>query len=496
MKLSTSAMMREMDDFTINTLKTPSTLLMTNAAEHVAKAALELMGENRSAVIFCGSGNNGGDGVAAGVYLKKLGVSTELFLVGKREKMTPDTLEMERRYAELGGEILDFSREDAQRACRGAGVIIDAMFGVGLNSDMRGAGAEAVDIINSAAAPVVAADIASGVEADTGRILGRAVKADVTVTFSMAKPGHFSEPGCVFSGKVLVKDIGIPDSMTENAETKFFAVAPGEISLPKRERISHKGDYGKVLIAGGSVGYTGAPVLSAAAASRCGSGLIWLGVPEDIYAITAVRCLEAMPFPAKKPEDILDRLSRCDACLIGPGMGNTEKTAELVRLALESARTPLILDADGINAVSGNIDVLKKAGCPVILTPHEGEFQRLGGAVGSGGRMRAASDFAQENGCILVLKGHRTVTAFPDGTAWVNTTGNPGMARGGSGDVLAGMVLSFAGQGFPIKDAVLAAVYLHGLAGDMCAGKFGEYSMTPGDMLNMLPEAVKSVTEV
>ncbi len=505
MKLLYSQQMREMDRYTIDVLGVPSTLLMTNAAEHVAKAALEHLPEGGSAAVFCGSGNNGGDGVSAAAYLVKNGFTVRAFFTGRREKMTADTAEMERRLNEFGGVLEDYSEAfDAEYYINHCDVIIDAMFGIGLNSNLRGDALDAVRLINASPAYVVAADIPSGVEADTGKILGDAVRADVTVTFAHAKIGHFSEPGCIYCGNVQIVDIGIPPELIEDQQIDCHAVSEGDITLPRRRRDTHKGDYGRVLVIAGSVGYSGAPVLAARAATASGAGLVSLGVPEAIYAIAAGKCDEEMVFPLPCTETgalagtaldvILERLKTNDICLIGPGLGRSEAVEQIVCTVIRNSTIPLVLDADGINAVSGNIDILDEAGCPIILTPHPGEFKRLGGDL-SMDRVHAAQQFASEHGCILVLKGHRTVTALPDGAAYINTTGGPAMAKGGTGDVLAGMTASLIGQNFPLKDAVLAAVYLHGLSGDICAETLGEYSVTATSITRTLPEAVKKVTE-
>ncbi|NLT13693.1 MAG: NAD(P)H-hydrate dehydratase [Clostridiales bacterium] len=510
MKLLDSAQLREMDRYAIDVLGVPSTLLMSNAAQHVADAALSLLRENgRSAdgsfaAVFCGAGNNGGDGIAAASYLMKHGLNVRVFLTGSRDRLTPDSIEMERRLNELGGVVEDITRAaDVECYVNHSDVIIDAVFGIGLNTELHGSALDAVRLINSSPARVVAADIPSGVEADTGRILGDAVNADVTITFSFAKPGHFVEPGCACCGDVRVVDIGIPAELIDRAETDCCAVTSGDITLPRRRKVTHKGDYGRDLIVAGSVGYSGAPVLAAKAASISGAGLVSLGVPEAIYQIAAVKCDEEMPFPLPCTAEgslaglavyaVLDRLKKADACLLGPGLGQSQSINEIVAAVLKHSHVPLILDADGINAVAGNIDILDEAVCPVVLTPHAGEFKRLGAELSGGNRLSEARRFAEAHGCIVVLKGHRTITALPDGTAYINTTGGPAMAKGGTGDVLAGMITSFAGQNFPIKDAVLAAVYLHGLAGDMCAARYGEYSVTAGSILTMLPQAIMSV---
>ena len=494
--------MRELDHYTIHTLGVPSTLLMTNAAAHVALAACELLPAGGSIAVFCGSGNNGGDGVAAAVWLKKRFVPVRAFLVGSREKMTPDTAEMERRLTEVGGILEPFDPDSAELASyvEATSVIIDAMFGIGLNTDLRGMALAAVSMINRSPARVVAADIASGVEADTGRILGGAVRADLTVTFTLPKPGHFIEPGCLMCGAVRIADIGIPRELAEAAEAADFVVLEGDIALPKRKPDAHKGDFGRDLIIAGSTGYTGAPVLCASAASRAGAGLVFLGVPEAIYEITASRCSEVMPFPLPSDETghltavaielLLEKCAAMDVCLLGPGLGRSAGVTAVTEALLRTLKIPLVLDADGINAIAGNIDILDEASPPLILTPHPGEFQRLGGDLSNGDRLGAAKHFAKQHRCILVLKGHRTITAFPDGSAYVNTTGSPAMAKGGSGDVLAGIIASFVGQRFPLKDAVLAAVYYHGKAGDLCAGRGSEYAATADDLILALPEVL------
>lgn len=273
--------------------------------------------------------------------------------------------------------------------------------------------------------------------------------------------------------------------------------------LPKRPGESHKGDYGKVDIISGRVGYTGAPCLAATGALRAGAGLVGVGVPRDIYGVVAGKLLCAMPYPLPCDETgglamgareaVLERSRAMDAVLIGPGLGRTGRTPELVRLLIRRLACPLVLDADGINALEGHIDVLDSRRERVtVLTPHMGEFTRLLGREPRVDKAREALDFARTHGCILVLKGHRTLTACPDGNIYVNQTGNPGMASGGTGDVLAGMILSFLGQGFDPAEAARDAVYLHGLAGDLAAQALGEYALTAADLIDHLPQAMRA----
>jgi hydroxyethylthiazole kinase-like uncharacterized protein yjeF len=269
--------------------------------------------------------------------------------------------------------------------------------------------------------------------------------------------------------------------------------------LPKRKADGHKGDFGKVLCICGSVGYTGAPIFASRAAMRCGSGLVFLGVPESIYAIAAIKSDEAMPFPLPDEEGklslaaenlIRQKLASCDALLVGCGMGRSESSDRLVRNLL-SVDKPLVLDADGINALQGHTELLKSRTCITVLTPHEGEFSRIGKLLPS--RESSAERFAKTHNVYLILKGHRTVITAPDGRIAVNPTGNCGMAKGGSGDVLSGMVLSLLGQGAEPFSACCSAVYLHGLAGDIAAAEKTEYAMTPSDLLECIPNAFKEV---
>lgn len=504
MKLTNSKAMRDADARAIHVLGVPSTLLMTNAAKEVAAAAMELMGKRKSAIIFCGSGNNGGDGIGTAVYLLRRGVGVRCFLAGERSKMTVSCAEMERRLIELGGKLEDFdpSDEKIRDLTNEAGVVIDALFGIGLNSELRGKGLAAVKIINEAKAPVVSADIASGVEADTGRILGDAVRADITVTFSMAKVGHFAEPGCTCCGKLRVADIGIPTEVLEDAGTDVFAVGAEDVFLPARPKISHKGDYGKLLIIGGSVGYTGAPVLCAKAAARSGAGLVSVGVPNGIYNITAGSLAEPMPFPLADDGNgrisletlpvITEKLSNCDVCVIGCGLSRSDELTELVQSTLRSSTKQLVIDADGLFALGDDPQIVKTAQRPPILTPHDGEFARLGGVL-TGDRVSDARSFAQSHECVLVLKGHHTICAFPDGEVYIMSAGNPGMAKGGSGDVLAGIIGALLGQ-LSLKKAVLTACSVHAMAGDACAVRLGEYSMLPSDIIEAIPETMKSLT--
>ena len=520
MRLSTAAQMKEMDRRAIEERGIPSPVLMERAARHVAEEAVRFLErENGScgrrpyrAAVFCGPGNNGGDGAAAARFLAERGLETRAFLVGSREKMTADTRLMEERLAQAGLALEDWQTEEQKDWCACADLILDALLGVGLRGEVRPGVKDTILWLDSLDKPVLAVDIASGIHSDTGEVMGAALHAAVTVTFTLPKFGHLEGQGGYYTGELKTADIGIPEDVVEQVlaekddegKAPVFEACDGACAgrlLPRRRPDGHKGTFGRVSITGGSIGLTGAPVLASRGAARCGSGLIFLGVPESIYPVTAASCLEVMPSPLSDQNgrissraffQILERLNSCDAGLIGPGLGRSQELSLLVCKLLEQTAVPLVLDADGLYAVKDRKELLRQRqekGLVTILTPHEGEFAYLGGDL-SLGRRRAALRFAERYGCILALKGPATVTASPDGRVYINTTGNNGMAKGGSGDVLAGMVLSFLGQGMEPVEAAALAVYLHGLAGDLCRDRLGEYGMLPGDLAEEIPAAI------
>lgn len=553
--LATTAQMKELDRIAIQERGIPSLELMEHAAQAVAQAVVNLVGpvQNRTgpegttsflfmtrtgeeptqeeqreieelqAIVeskntdstpriaaFCGPGNNGGDGIATARLLLEAGYRVRAFLIGDRAKMTPDALAMEEKLKAAGGELEPFDLEDQRfnvwlSTCD---CVVDALFGVGLKRPLAGAFLSAVQRLNATRIPVVSCDLPSGVDGDTGEILGEAVQAKVTVTFTCAKPGLYLNAGAGRAGKVKVANIGIPPELVHQQIRRaddFTDLMPDYMHcyLPKRPADGHKGDFGKLFLLAGSEGYTGAPVLAARGALRMGAGLVFLGVPREIYPIVAVKCDEAMPFPLpERYEEILEKAKGCDVALIGPGLGRRPKTEKLVRALLEDLDIPVVLDADGINALCGHIDILDKRSAPTVLTPHAGEFARLTGCpLPVRDRLAAARAFAKEHGCTLVLKGRGTVTAECSGKCWVCGTGNPGMAKGGSGDVLSGMIAALWGQKHlqgpysSFSELAAWAVWFHGKAGDKCAEKLGEYAMLPSDLVEAIPEVLRENTE-
>ena len=515
MKLTTAEQMRELDRQAIEERKTSSLELMDRAAEGVAEAALHLLRpgvRGSRAAVLCGSGNNGGDGIAAARLLFLSGVRVRVFLAGSYEKLTPDALAQTGRLSECGVTLEAFDPENANQRnwVLGSQVCVDALLGVGLSRPVDPASpiGRAIALLNETPAPVVAADVPSGISADTGAVLGCAVRARTTVTFTFPKIGLAVGAGAVYAGGVIVRDIGIPADLAsglicpaQTVEGDFLRQA-----LPPRQPDGHKGTFGKLLIVGGAVGYTGAPYLTALAAERTGCGLVSLGVPEAIWPVEAAKCVGAMPFPLADQKGMLHtdalkklrkKLAECDALALGPGLGRSEQVSELVCTLLREAKQPVVLDADGINALEGHIDSLDvRRDRVTVLTPHDGEFARLApGALDGGDRVEAARTFARDHGCVLVLKGHRTVTATPWGNVLVNTCGCSALSKGGSGDVLTGVIASLLAQGAaPVRAAALG-VWLHGRAGELAARAWTEYGTTPEDVAGCLPEAIREILE-
>ncbi len=501
MRLTYAKDMKAADEFSIAERGTASLQLMENAATTLVTAVGEVCNSGSELLIFCGSGNNGGDGAAAARILQKLGYKCSVYLIGDAKKLSPDMAHMVKRLDEVALSLLTYDKAAVSVALNRTDAVIDALYGFGLNREICGQAAELINMINDSGTYVLSADIASGISADTGEVLGTAVRASHTVTFSSAKPGHFLEPGCVYTGKLTVSDIGIDEDILERSASSVCAVTASDIHMPTRTPLSHKSHYGKVLVVGGSVAYTGAVNLTSVATVRSGAGLVYVGVPNDIFQICCIKNNEAMPFPLAS--DVDGRLSRtalqtilrkaefCDVLVLGPGLGRSEELCELVSELVRCVRCQIILDADALYAISATPQVLKEAHMPVIITPHEGEFSRLY-PERSGERLKDTLTFSAIYDCLTVLKGHRTVSATPKGEAYINTTGNAGMAKGGSGDVLCGLIGALCCV-MPAVDAVRTAVWLHGRAGDLACTELGEHFMTATDIINNIGKAMAEI---
>ena len=482
MKILTTALIRESEESAVASGAFSLRDLMFRAGSAAAEIIMKKYDcRGKRITVVCGRGNNGGDGcVIAGILAENgadVTVSTPLG--------TPVTENAAYYYDHL--KLV----KKTDRFIPDADIIIDAVFGIGLNRAPDEKTAELIKSINSSDGVRVSVDVPSGIAADSGRVLGCAVNADLTVTFIALKPCFVLPHGSDYCGETVVADIGAPPVGCSYLTTE-------KPIFKKRRHNSHKGTFGTALMFCGSYGMAGAAVLAARSALRSGLGILRAALCESVYYPFTVSVPEAVCVPVKPnnlgtlcPDNLNlpELLKGCSAALIGCGMGNNEDTARLVRELVEISEIPLVIDADGINALQGGIDIIKKSKAPIILTPHPGEMARLCSATireVEENRVEIARDFAVKYGCVLVLKGADTVVATPSGELYFNMTGNPGMSTGGSGDVLAGITVSLLAQGFSTEEAAKSAVYLHGEAGDKAAARRGERAMLPSDLIEEL----------
>ncbi|ABZ84275.1 yjef family protein [Heliomicrobium modesticaldum Ice1] len=508
MRLVTAEEMRRFDARATDEFGIPSLLLMENAGIQVAReVSRQFPGgiRGKRVLLLCGKGNNGGDGFVSARHLVNSGAEVKLFLLASEREVRGDALTNLTIYQRMGGKVYALMDPKDLNALRMAilstDLVVDAVYGTGFTGSTPELASRAFEIINEAGLPVVAVDLPSGLEADTGKIPSACLRATVTVTLGLPKFGLAVEPGASAAGEIVVADISLPREMIESTHIPR-ALLTEELCrswLRRRPATAHKGDFGHLLIAGGQAGMAGAVVLAALGALRAGVGLLTVAVPQTILPLVAPQVPEAMTWSLPDQAGGLtgqslqerDR-SAFTATVVGPGLGRAAERADFLLACLEGAVGPVVIDADGLNALADNIDLLAAAKGPVILTPHPGEMARLAGcdtvAVQSD-RAGVATRYAREWGCIIVLKGARTLVVTPDGQVYVNPTGNPGMAAGGSGDVLAGIIGALAAQGFAAERAAALGVYIHGLAGDCSARRLGQRAMSAGDIAGSLAEA-------
>lgn len=505
MRVATSKEMQEIDRKTIRDYGISGSVLMERAGLAVATRIKELF-EKQKVIVLSGSGNNGGDGIVAARNLHEWGWNVKVILLFKETKLSRDCLE-QYRIAKKTGVPIEFRTEITGKDTHSA-LVVDAIFGTGLSKDVTGKIADLISFLNNSDAHVISLDIPSGISSDTGLVMGVAVIADYTVTFGLPKRGHLLYPGAEHAGKLFIEDIGFPEELLKSNKLRVELLEKRDVSLliPERPRYSHKGDYGHVLVVAGSRGKTGAAFMAAKACMRAGAGLVTIGVPESLMDVFQVRVTEEMILPlpdagdgtlsSKALEKILKFLSdKADVLAIGPGISVTDDTKKLVSVLVAGSPVPMIMDADAINAIQGNQNILKKAKSPIILTPHTGEMAGLlqGSKESEQDRINIAMKFSKETGTYLVLKGAPTVIAEPEGSVFINSTGNPGMASAGVGDVLTGMIAAFLGQKLNPLEAAILGVYIHGLAGDIAAKRIGEHSLIASDIIDMISEAFISL---
>ncbi|MGH2674558.1 MAG: NAD(P)H-hydrate dehydratase [Actinomycetota bacterium] len=487
---------------------TPVAALMERAGLAVARAALGLAGGGygRRAVVVCGKGNNGGDGLVAARLLVRWGMGVEVFLLADTGSLREPAARNLATALDDGIPVLPFDRGPARRGLDRADVAVDALFGIGFRGIAQGAAAAAIDELNEGGAPVVAVDIPSGVEGDTGAVHGPAVTADVTVTFGAPKLGTVLHPGAAAAGVVEVADIGFPQALL-TADIWLPEAADVRALWPARGPETHKRRSGVVLVVSGSRRMTGAPRLVAEGASRAGAGLVTVAAPAGALSPIQSSLTEAtfLPLPegregsasAEAWEKVAGRLASVDAVAVGPGLSTDGETPSFVRRLVRESPVPMVIDADAINAFAGRAGDLARREAPAVLTPHTGEFARLFGMpVGEvvEDRVGLARKGAAETGCVMLLKGSRSVIASPDGDVRINPTGTSVLATGGTGDVLTGTVAALLARGLSPLDAAAAGAYVHGAAGRLAGARAGEGTVA-GDVARALPEAVLQLTE-
>lgn len=514
MKLVTGKTMQAIDQTTISRFGIPGTRLMEAAGKSVFRYIQETFSDCkfRSVVLVAGKGNNGGDGYVIARHLLEHGWKPQVFLLAGKDEITGDAAH---NLSLLPPSILrecptsdDFARHVAEMG--DADLLVDALFGTGLTSEVTGRYAEAIDWMNRSGVPVLSVDIPSGIDSASGHVLGKAVHAETTITFGLAKVGHCTGDGPDHVGRVIVEDIGFPAELLAAAEGVEYITAEeaGRICLP-RARTSHKGSNGHVLAIAGSTGKTGAAALVANSAVRAGAGLVTTAIPAGLNAIMEVKTTEAMTVPVgpsgsgafseSDAEQLLKAAAGKSVVALGPGIGWTPETEALLTILLPRLALPLLLDADGLNCLGKKPSLLRALSSPaVILTPHPGEMARLAAcsvAEVETDRCQTAGHFAREYGVYLLLKGAGTVIAAPDGRIAVNGSGNAGMATGGMGDLLTGVIAALIAQGYEPFAACCLGAYIHGLAGDLVAEEKGQVGLTAGDLLEKLPYAFKLIAK-
>ncbi len=514
MPIVTAAQMQTLDRRTIEEAAVPGTTLMERAGAGVVASLERQTGSLRgkTVTILCGKGNNGGDGFVVARLLHKQQAKVQVFVLAPATDLSRDAARMYRQLIRTTGKgvVKPFSSmSQIQTRLGNSDVIVDALLGTGLAAPVTGRYAEAIDSINQAQRLTVAVDLPSGIHADTGALLGHAVKADLTVTFGLPKLGLFQHHGIDHAGQVEIVDIGIPPSYVAAVGSRLHLLTASFVrtALPPRWRSSHKGTFGHAGIIAGSVGKTGAAAMAAQAALRMGAGLVTVAIPASVNDVLEAKLLEVMTMPMPETEartlsraalgQLQDFVNARTAVAIGPGLSTHPETVALVQSLVRQLDRPTVLDADALNALAGHDMLLTECTVPPILTPHPGEMARLitesSARAINEDRIGTATHFAETHRCYVVLKGARTVIARPDGMAAICPTGNPGMATAGTGDVLTGMIVGLLAQGAASWEAACAATYVHGLAGDLAAETMGQASVIARDVRDHIPYALTNI---
>ena len=506
MKVVRAAEMRMIDTRTIEEYGIPGLVLMERAGLSVFGRIKEFFRPQKT-IVLAGGGNNGGDGLVVARLLKNAGWNAKVHFLAAARKASPDCKAQLAAAKKFGVPVIFAPPEERDFH---AALVVDAIFGTGLSKEVAGEYAKTIGDINRFGEDIIAVDIPSGISADTGRVMGTAVRADFTVTFGLPKLGHVLYPGAEHAGRLFIEDIGFPRGLLDDQAIPCELIERGPMALivPERPLNSFKNTFGHVLALAGSRGKTGAALLCARAALRAGAGLVTLGIPEEVADVFQSRVLDEMtlPLPSKDGsvsiaarEHIFSFIhERGDVLAMGPGLGVTPDTRKLVPEIIKACPVPMVLDADALNALEGvsNFGVLADAKAPVVITPHPGEMGRLIGKKTreiEEDRIGAAAFLSERTGAYVILKGARTVIAEPGGKIFINPTGTPGMAKAGVGDVLTGMLAGFLAQGVTPLDAAMLSVFTHGLAGEIAACKRGLHSMLASDIHDTIKDALETI---
>jgi len=511
MHILTADEMREMDRQTIESFGLPGRILMENAGRGAARVLMKKFPDisSKQVAIAAGRGNNGGDGFVVARYLAHAGVSVTVYLLSESSRLYGNAADNFNLLAQLNIPVKEITSEENFNQLKTEmarhHIWVDAILGTGLNSDVRGFFKSIINYINKLNRPVFAVDIPSGLHTDTGQPCGACIRADVTATFAFAKIGHIQFPGAELTGELYIINIGIPAHIVDNIPPQHHLITQKMIQSQLQPRACdiHKGGTGHMFVIAGSPGKTGAAVLSAMSALRAGAGLVTLGIPENLNPIIEAQALEVMTIPLPETRNgmhtdqafktIMGLLNGKKCLALGPGLGTDEPAKKLVHLLIKECTVPMVIDADGLNNLAENPDILYSRQSEIILTPHPGEMARMMNTTPKDiqkNRIESAKEFATKYNVHLVLKGARTLVAHPDGHTFINPTGNPGMASAGMGDVLTGMVAGFIAQGYSPRTASHIAVYLHGHAADQLAVSKGPYGYIASDVMGKLPETI------
>lgn len=504
MNIVTAEQMRSIDRRATDQYAIPSIVLMENAALAVIDVIAEKYPDADRVAIFCGTGQNGGDGFAIARHLANRGVTPQIFVVGEESKVSGDAatnLDICRKMQLAIWRVSDDGSLDESLAkAMNCDIVIDAVFGTGLAREVSGFHAELFEALPQLRLPVVAVDVPSGLNASTHRITGPAVRADVTVTFAAPKVAHIFDPAASHCGEVVVADISIPEAAVADEYITLSLITPSDVlpSFPPRFASTHKGTYGHVVIHAGSEGRSGAAILAARGAIRTGAGLVTVFTDCATARLIDAVSIESMTIATETDDAFRRALEGKDALLIGPGLPDDEDAWSATRSRLRNVAVPTVLDAQALNAFAGRASALTELAMPRILTPHPGELARLLGIAVSeinDDRIEAARRAARETRSVVVLKGHQTLVATPEGEVAVNPSGNPGMASGGMGDVLGGIIVALLARGTAPFDAARAAAFIHGFAADILLGEQGDTGLAASDLAEKLPDAIRRLRQ-